>query len=151
MDYADTIKARQRLLEPENFKSSLKSCLGVNLQKTCFCNFILIERFIGSDFTMFKLIEMFQLPKISQLTLFPFCQVPLFPLCFRRHCFVYFHFHFFVLHFSKILSWYSAYNIHYQHDTGNFYPDLENADGRTHLMIFSLPPAVDVSLHVFYF
>ena len=115
MDYADTIKAQQRLLESENFKS----CLGFNLQKTCFCNFILIERFIGSDFTMFKLIGMFPLPKISQLTLFSFCQVPLFPLCFRRHCFVYFHFHFFVLHFSKILSWYSAYNIHYQHDTGS--------------------------------
>ena len=80
MDYADTIKARQRLLESENFKSCLKSCLGVNLQKTCFFNFALIERFIGSDFTVFKLIGMFQLPKISQLTLFSFCQVPLFPL-----------------------------------------------------------------------
>ena len=81
---------------------------------------------------MFKLIGMFRLPKISQLTLFSFCQVPLFPLCFRQHCFVYFPFHFFVLHFSKILSWYSAYNIHYQDDTGNLYPNLENADGRTH-------------------
>ena len=132
MDYADTIKPRQRLLEPENFKSCLKSCLGVNLQKTCFYNFILIERFTGSDFTMFKLIGMFQLPKISQLTLFSFCQVPLFPLCFRQHYFVYFHFHFFALPFSKILSCYSAYNINYQHDTRNLYANLENADRRTH-------------------
>ena len=132
MDYADTIKPRQRLLEPENFKSCLKSCLGVNLQKTCFCNFILIERFTGSDFTMFKLIGMFQLPKISQLTLFSFCQVPLFPLCFRQHYFAYFHFHFFALPFSKILSCYSAYNINYQHDTRNLYANLENADRRTH-------------------
>ena len=50
MDYADTIK---------------KNCIGVNLSKTCFCSFLPIQRFIGSDFTMFKLIRMFQLPKIS--------------------------------------------------------------------------------------
>ena len=36
----------------EKFKSCLKSCPGVNLPETCFCHFIPIEWFIGSDFNV---------------------------------------------------------------------------------------------------
>lgn len=76
--------------------------------------------------------------------MFSFCQVPLFPLCFRQHFFLYI--------FSFIFLFYNLFQS-FDHGivfiTFVFNMTQEIFIQTWRMMIFSLPLAVDLSLHVF--